>query len=213
MNEAFVTRFFLPSYDAGVAVQTEGDKWHVDMAWLHTQTDSNDNGGVDYDFFGIDLGYVVDLPFGEGHIHLVAQTTSRDFEDRHNASKQTSIDGLSISLDQSVGDGFAIFLRAGSANDDAAQLIHDALYSAGFQVSGQSFSMPKLVVGVAYAYLDGAGGQPEDIRHTRVLETYARYPIADFGDISADVQWVSDEVRSAHNPQLWLIGTRLNLYF
>lgn len=68
-------------------------------------------------------------------------------------------------------------------------------------------------VGVAYAYLDGAGSQPGDIRHTRVFETYARYPLAQFGDISADVQWISDQVRDAQNPQLWVIGTRLNLYF
>ena len=213
MNEAFVTRFFLPSYDAGIAVQTTGEKWHIDMAWLHTQTDSNKNGGVDYDFFGVDFGYIVDLPIGEGHYHFLAQTTSSDFNDRKKAGDQASVNGLSLSMDQTVGDGIAVFLRAGGANNNAAELVHDTLYSAGFQIAGRRISVPKLVVGVAYAYLNGAGNQPGDIRDTRVFETYARYPLTQYGDISADVQWISDEVRDAQNPHLWVIGTRLNLYF
>ena len=213
MNEAFVTRFFLPSYDPGIAVQANGENWHVDMTWMHTQTDSRRNGGVDYDFYGIDIGYVVNLPFGEGHVHLVAQGTSSNFEDRNNASGNASVDGLSLSLDQTIGDGLAVFLRVGGANDDASELVHDALYSAGFQVDGHRFSVPRLVVGVAFAYLGGAGDQPGDIRNTRVFESYARYPVADFGDISADIQWVSDEVKDTQNPRLWAIGTRLNLYF
>jgi hypothetical protein len=68
-------------------------------------------------------------------------------------------------------------------------------------------------VGVAYAYLNGAGNQPGDIRDTRVFETCARYPLTQYGDISADVQWISDEVRDAQNPHLWVIGTRPKLYF
>lgn len=79
--------------------------------------------------------------------------------------------------------------------------------------TGHRFSVPQLVVGVAYAYLDGAGNQPGDIRHTRVIESFARYPLARCGDISADVQWISDEVIDAQNPQLWVIGTRLSLNF
>lgn len=213
MNEAFVTRFFLPSYDTGIAIQTQGEKWHMDMTWIRTQTESDKNGGVDYDFFGVDLGYIANLPIGEGHVHLVAQTTSNDFEDRKKAGRHASVNGLSLSIDQTVGDGFAVFLRAGGSNNDAAELVHDALYSAGLQIEGHRISVPKLVMGVAYAYLDGAGNQRGDIRHTRVFETYARYPLAQFGDISADVQWISDEVKDTQNPQLWVIGTRLNLYF
>ncbi len=214
MNEAFVTRFFLPSYDPGFALQTTGEKWHVDMAWMRTQTDSNRKGGVDYDFFGVDLAYLYQLPFGEGHSHLVLQTTSSDFNDRDRPGRQIAIDGLSLSVDQTVGDGIDLFMRLGGTNDDAEELTHDELYSAGFELAGQKISVPKLVVGVAYAYLDGVGNQPGDIRHTRVFETYARYPLAQFGDISADVQWISDEVRAAaSNPELWVVGTRLNLYF
>lgn len=213
MNEVFVTRFFLPSYDTGIAIQTKGDNWHVDTTWMRTQTDSNRNGGVDYDFFGVDLAYFANLPFGGGHYHFVAQTTSNDFIDRNEAGGHASINGLSVSMDQEIGDGFAVFLRAGGSNNEATELVHDSLYSAGFQIEGHRISVPKLVVGVAYAYLDGAGKQPGDIRHTRVLESYARYPLAQFSDISADVQWISDEVREEHNPQLWVIGTRLNLYF
>jgi porin len=212
MNEAFVNRFALPSYDPGIALQTQGKKWHTDMTWMHTQTESDKNGGVDYNFYGIDVGYAATLPFGESHIHLLAQTTSSDFEDRNNPRRRTAISALGLSLDQAIGDGLALFLRTGNSNDNAAYLVHDALYSAGFQIEGYKISVPKLVAGVAYAYLDGAGGQPGDIRDTRVLESYVRYPLADLGDISLDVQWVSDDVRGAENPELWVIGTRLNLY-
>jgi len=63
MNEVFVTRFFLPSYDAGSAIQTKGDKWHVDIIWMRTQTRANRNGGVDYDFFGVDLALICQSAF------------------------------------------------------------------------------------------------------------------------------------------------------
>jgi len=116
-------------------------------------------------------------------------------------------------MDQEMGDGFAVFQRAGGSNNEATELVHDALYSAGLQMEGHRFSAPQLVVDVAYAYLDGAGNQLGEIRHTRVLESFARYPLAQFGDVSADVQWISDEVIDAQNPQLWVIGTRLNLNF
>jgi hypothetical protein len=180
---------------------------------MHTQTDSDSNDGVDYDFFGVDIAYETNLPVGEGHVHLVAQTTSSDFEDRNKNGGNTSIDGVSLSLDQDIGQDFGVFMRIGASNNDSKELVHDELYSAGLQINGRLVSVPELVMGFAYAYLDGAGYRENDIRHTRVFESYARYSVHDIGDISADVQWVSDNVIDADNPRQWVIGTRLNLYF
>ena len=54
--------------------------------------------------------------------------------------------------------------------------------------------------GAAYAYLDTAGSQSGAIRQSRVFETYARHPITSWSDVSAYVQWVTDDVRGAQNP-------------
>jgi hypothetical protein len=37
-------------------------------------------------------------------------------------------------------------------------------------------------------------------------------PLVEYCDINADVQWISDDISDARDPQLWVIGTRLNLY-
>jgi hypothetical protein len=76
--------------------------------------------GVDYDFFEVDLGYIANLPFGERQYHLVVQTTSSDFEDRNEVGRNTAVHGLSLSMNQTLGDGFAVFVRAGGSNKDAA---------------------------------------------------------------------------------------------
>ena len=213
MNEALVNRFFVPSYDPGIAVQTQHANWHVDMVWMHTQTDTDKKGGVDYDFYGVDLGYVANLPFGEGHYHLVLQTTSNDFNDRDNSQKQTHISGVSVSLDQGISETVSLFVRAGKTNSDATALVHDLLYSAGVQLQGTSPALSRLVSGFALAYLDGAGNKPGDIRHTRLVEAYARHPLGRRGDISADVQWIADANRATPNARAWIVGTRLNLFF
>ena len=90
---------------------------------MHTQTDSNKNGGVDYDFFGFDVSYRMNLPVGEGNVHFLVQTTSSDFEDRDDADGQVSVDGASLSVDQVLADGFTVFVRAGATQDHAVGLV------------------------------------------------------------------------------------------
>jgi hypothetical protein len=79
-------------------------------------------------------------------------------------------------VDQAIGDGINVFLRAGGANSDVAELVHNAMYSAKVGMEGHRFSLPGLQAGVAYAYLDGAANLSGDILHTRVFEALDRYP-------------------------------------
>ena len=213
MNETFVNRFFLPSYDPGISVETAGDDWRLNMVWMRARADTDNNGWTDYDFYGIDLTREFHFPVGEGHISLHAQTTSNDLEARDGNGNNAALNAVTLSVDQAIGETFGVFVRAGTANNDTATLVHDALYSAGFEIGGHGIGLPELVVGVAYAYLDGAGNQPGGISHSRVAETYARYPRGTIGDISADAQWISDSVDDGQNPGLRVIGSRLNLYF
>ena len=212
MNSAFVNRFFLPSYDPGLAAGAVGSAWHVDLVWMHAKTGPNKEGGVKYDFYGADLGVKVNTPFGEGNYHLIAETTSKDFEDR-DGSGQVRRRSFGVSADQSIGDAWTVFTRFGWTGESASDVVHRAVYTGGAQLEGTALRLPSLVWGVAYGHLDGAGSAAGDIRETRVFESYARLTLNRFSDISLDVQYVRDELRAGPNPRVWVLGARLNGYY
>jgi len=76
MNEAFVTRFFLPSYDPGIAIQTSGGSWHVDMTWMRAQTDSNSNGDA-VSAASLRKSFIVNVSIGENCELSVAEIIRR----------------------------------------------------------------------------------------------------------------------------------------
>jgi porin len=212
MNSAFVSRFFLPSYDPGVALELVASDWQAHAVWMHTRTGPKSDGGIDYDFLGVDVGLRTRLPFGEGHYNLILETSSKDFDNR-DGSGQTRRSGFGISASQSIGDAFGIFVRAGHTNGDVAGTVHDTLVSGGIQLDLSPQVASEMIWGIAAGHLEGAGNKAGEVRATRVFESYVRLGLNRFSDISLDVQYVRDDVRDTPNPQVWVLGARLNGYY
>ncbi|KPK58825.1 MAG: hypothetical protein AMJ59_13705 [Gammaproteobacteria bacterium SG8_31] len=204
MNEVFVNRCFLPSYDPGIAVSLMGQEWTAHGVWMNTRAESATGGYQGFDFFAVDLETRYRLSGDEGNLRWILLTTSDSF-----GTDKSAVHGGGISADQEFGDYVLAFARMGIFSDEPSVLVHKALYSGGLQLSGGAFGHPRWVVGVGYAFLDGVGDSPGDVLDTRVWEGYARWnPRRRFG-LSLDVQHVSDSVRQDADPELWAIGVRL----
>ncbi len=208
MNEVFVNRFFLPSYDPGAAVSVTGSGWSAHGVWMKARVDEMDGRTRDFDFYGLDIGKRYALPIGEGNVRLIGLTTSDSFGDM-----ESRVHGVGFSMDQSWGEHVILFARGGGFSDEESVLVHNSLYSAGLQVSGELWGRSAWVSGLAYAILDGAGDAPGDVRDTRVWEAYVRWAGAGPFDASLDVQYVTDELYGDANTTLWCIGLRANYAF
>jgi len=208
MNEVFVNRFFLPSYDPGVAVSVTGSGWSAHGVWMNARADEADGRTRDFDFYGLDIGKRYALPIGEGNLRLIGLTTSDAFGDA-----ESRVHGVGFSMDQSWGERVILFARGGGFSDEESVLVHDSLYSAGLQVSGGLPFQSTWVAGVAYAFLDGTSDAAGDVRDTRVWEGYVRWAGAGAFDASLDVQYVTDELYGEANATLWCVGLRANYAF
>jgi len=208
MNEVFVNRFFLPSYDPGVALSVTGSDWNAYGVWMNARADETDGRTRDFDFYGIDVGRRYELSAGEGNLRLIWLRTSDSF-----GENESSVHGIGFSWDQSWGERLMFFARGGGFSDEESVLVHDSLYSAGLQFSGRGSPRSLWVTGLAYAYLDGAGNAPGDVRDTTVIEAYLRWVGRHRFDATLDVQYVTDELYGDSNPTLWCIGLRANYSF
>jgi len=213
MNEVFVSRFFLPTYEPGVRAGLSGAGWHADLVWMDVATETPRVDPDGYHFLGVDVGITLQLPIGEGHYHFIVQSTDRSMTRRTGSERSTRVRGAGVSLDQAVGENLGIFVRVGANNDEAAALVHHALYSGGLRLNGRALALPGWTLGAVFAYLDGAGDEVGDVRRTRVFETYGRYALTDYSNISLDIQHVADEIESGPDPDAWILGVRVNVYF
>ena len=213
MNEVFVSRFFLPTYDPGIRAGLSGAGWHTDLVWMDAATETP---GVDpdgYHFLGVDFGFSLQLPMGEGHYDILLQSTDRAMTRRSGSERSTRIRGAGVSVDQAVSENLDVFVRLGANNEEAAALVHRALYSGGVRLKGQALALPRWTLGAAFAYLDGSGDQVGDVRRTRVFETFGRYALTADSNISLDIQYVADDIRGGLGPDTWIVGVRANASF
>lgn len=208
MNEVFVNRFFLPSYDPGLALSVTSSDWSAYGVWMDARADEKDGRTRDFDFYGLDVGRRYELPIGQGNLRLIGLKTSDSFGD-----DTSSVHGIGFSWDQSWGEHVILFARGGGLSDEQSVLVHDSLYSAGLQISGHSSPRSLWVAGLAFAYADGAGDAPGDVRDTRVVEGYLRWVGKRRFGASLDIQYVADELYGNSNPSLWCIGLRANYTF
>jgi len=105
------------------------------------------------------------------------------------------------------------FLRFTWQQDDAA-IDYKALYSGGLDFSGSSWSRDEDNIGVGYAYLDGGN---QSVKSTQVFEAYYRALLNEYAAITADVQYMDDDLDQEdphqHNPDGWIFGLRLTAEF
>jgi len=208
MNEVFVNRFFLPSYDPGVALSVTASGWTGHAVWMNARADGQDGHTYDFHFYGADVGRRYELPIGEGNLRLIGLTTSNSF-----VGGNSRVHGVGFSMGQSWGEHVILFARGGGFSDEEAVLVHDSLYSAGVQLSGHLSPRSEWIGGIAYAFLDGAGNAAGDVRDTRVWEAYLRWTRGGPFDASLDVQHVTDELYGDSNPTLLAVGVRINYSF
>ncbi|MGC8720410.1 MAG: carbohydrate porin, partial [Thermodesulforhabdaceae bacterium] len=133
MNEAFVNNPLanLPSYDLGGAVEFQMDAFHIRFVGMTSKNDYEN----DYAYFGLQLGYKLDTPIGEGNYRIYGFITNDQFA-KWDDSGKASLKGVGISFDQQlVKDILGAFLRAGW-QDDKAAVDYDKLVSFGFNING-----------------------------------------------------------------------------
>jgi porin len=210
MNEAFVNSgsYGLPSYDTGAALQWAIGDWSVSAVAMNVG--ENDDGN-NYNFYGAQLAYRLETELGPGNYRLILAGTSDDFLDP-TGTKLTQRVGGGVSFDQAFGDVIGAFLRL-TWQDDDALVDYEALYSGGLNFKGAAWGREADNVGVGYAYL--AGGNA-GLDHTQVFETYYRFGLTDAVAITADVQWMKDEVRDGADDDDrdgWIVGLRFTAAF
>ena len=207
MNEALVNgpNTFLPSYDVGGALLWDTGSWSLRGVVMNVN--ENDDGN-EYLFYGAQLGYTLQSRFGEGNYRVLLDRTSKDFlasngESRH---KRTSI---LFSLDQQLGDLLGAFLRFGWQDESAAVDYH-GIWSGGIDIHGMSWMRGEDNIGLGYAYLDGGN---LGIRHSQAAEAYYRFVIDDYFALTADVQYMKDDLRNQENPAGFIYGLRITSEF
>jgi len=205
MNEAFVNRLFLPSYDPGIAVSMKGGRWTLDGVWMSTRTSQSNGSYQNFDFFTVEAGTGYRIAGTRGTLRISLVTTSDSFGDDHAA-----VDGGSISVDHELTRDLGLFARMVILSDEPAVLVHKSLFSGGVALAGDLFGLPGWTTGLAYAYLEGVGDEPGAVQDSNVWEAYARWDAAERFALSADLQRVGDRLRGDENPRLWAIGLRFH---
>jgi porin len=235
MNEAFVNagNYNLPSYDAGVALEAELGRFSFNAVGMNIN--ENDDGN-NYTFWGAQIGWHPEFELGAGNYRGNITGTSRQFTapstfvEPHPDSEAdlVLVDGRELvevpgddkallawglSFDQAIGESFGLFLRM-TWQDTAAAVDYEALYSGGINIVGNAWRRPDDDIGLGYAHLEGGN---TDVKHTNVLEAYYRASINDYFAITADVQYMDDDLDQVdptqRNPDGWLFGLRATAMF
>jgi porin len=207
MNEALVNgpNAFLPSYDKGGALVWDTGPWSLRGVLM--KVNENDDGN-DFTFYGAQLGYTLDTELGEGNYRVLVDRTSKDFHDSNGDSRHKRASIL-FSFDQQLGDVVGAFLRIGW-QDDSAAVHYKAIWSGGIDIKGSPWNRADDNIGLGYAYLDGGN---LDVRQSQAAETYYRFVINTCLSLSADIQYMKDDLRNQENPAGFIYGMRLTAEF
>jgi porin len=211
MNEVFVSSAShgLPSYDAGAALALAYRQWTFNAVGMNIG--ENDDGN-NFNFWGAELGYHPETPLGAGNDRLILAGTSTAFVDPRGTARERRL-GWGLSFDQALGDVVGAFLRFGWQSDDAS-VDYKALYSGGLSFSGNGWARESDNIGVGYAYLPGG---KLDVDHSRVFEAYFRAGLNQHVSLTADVQYMTDDLdevdRRQKDPRGSILSLRLTAAF
>jgi Carbohydrate-selective porin, OprB family len=207
MNEALVNgpNAFLPSYDAGGALGWDAGPWSLHGVVM--KVNENDDGN-DFTFYGAQLGYKLQSGLGVGNYRVLVDRTSKDFIDGDGEARHKRASIL-FSFDQQLGNVVGAFLRFGW-QDDSAAVNYDAIWSGGIDINGSPWKRADDNIGLGYAYLDGGNMA---IRQSQVAEAYYRFVINSYLALSADIQYMKDELQNQENPAGFIYGMRLTAEF
>jgi len=211
MNEVFVNHrnVNLPSYDLGGAVELNVSNVSIRGVVMNTKHEAGDDLYTNYNYYALQLGYALDTSLGKGNYRIYGFTTSKRFEDWDEAGKER-LKGIGISLDQELSPIVGVFARAGW-QDDAAVIDHQSLYSGGVNINGKLWGREDDAIGIGYAYLVGA--DDSDIDNTNALESYIKFQLSKYNDVSLDVQYIDDNMKHDEDRKGFIYGLRANAYF
>jgi len=211
MNEAFVNagNYNLPSYAAGAALEFTYGPWTLNGLGMNiTENDE----GYNYNFWGVEAGYHPQTALGAGNYRLIIDGTSSAFLDPSGKEKENLL-SYGLSFDQEFGEIVGGFLRFTWQEEDAA-VDYKALYSGGLNFSGNVWNREEDNIGIGYAYLEGGN---QSVENTQVLEAYYRAVLNEYAAITADVQYMDDDLipkdPRQDSPAGWIFGLRFTAEF
>jgi hypothetical protein len=203
MNQALVNgpNAFLPSYDLGGVLE-----WNVGdfaLKGLVMGIGENDDGRS-YNLYGAQLGYTLNTGLGEGNYRVMADWTTEAFNNPEG-DEEESKNCVLLSFDQELGEILGAWIRFGWQDDSAAVTCKD-LYSGGLNISGALWGREGDNIGIGYAYLEGAN---QDLDKTDIVEAYVRFMLNEYFALTADVQYVKDDMKQGEDPKGFISGLRL----
>jgi len=206
MNQIFVNNknVNLPSYDIGGVAELNVSNLSIRGLMMNTENEDRN-----YDYYALQLGYAIETPMGKGNYRLYGFTTSKSFENWDRTGKE-NLQGFGISADQQLSSIIGVFARLDWQND-AAVIDHQTAYSGGININGKLWGRENDEIGIGYAYLNGADNS--NIDSTNAFETYAKFKISQFNDISFDIQYIDDNLKHDEDRKGFIYGVRVNAYF
>lgn len=211
MNQIFVNHknVNIPSYDIGGAAELNISNFSVRGVIMNTKHEAGGDDFKNYNYYALQVGYALDAAPGKGNYRVYGFTTSRSFDDWDETGNER-LKGVGISMDQKLSLIIGVFARMTWQND-AAVIDHQNIYSGGLNINGKLWGRENDEMGLGYAYLTGA--EKSDIDHTNAFETYVRFKISKFSDVSPDIQYIDDNLKHGDNRKGFIYGVRVNAYF
>lgn len=207
MNEALVNgpNFFLPSYDAGAALEFGNGSWSLRGVYMNIG--ENDDGN-EFNAYMAQLGYNLKTSLGEGNYRIVIGTTDSEFLDSSGIDKESRYGAL-ISFDQEFGELIGGWMRFGW-QDDAAAINYEKIYSGGINFNGEAWGSANDNIGLGYAYLSGGNSDSEK---ARIAEGYYRWAINDVVALTGDMQYQKGESINRDKSEGWVFSIRAAVEF
>jgi porin len=183
MNEALVNgpQSFLPSYDAGGALELDVGRWSARGVVMNI---GENDDGVNYTFFGAEVGYTLISALGEGTFRIIYEGGRNAFLDPSGTTLEDR-NLVFLSFDQQFGTHVAGWLRFGWGDDDAA-VDASNLYSGGLDIRGGLWGRDADNIGLGYAYFDGGN---TGLERVQVAEAYYRLALNAWLALTADLQY------------------------
>jgi hypothetical protein len=203
MNDVFVNNPVanIPSYDIGGVAEVEYKNLSAKLLMMNSKNEESKN----YNYYAIQLGYKLETPIGEGNYRIYGFITNNRFNDWKN-TRLKSLEGIGFSADQKISEIVGLFLRTGWQDDDA-KVDYNSVYSLGANINGKLWGRECDEIGIGYAYLNGP--DKSDIDNTNVLETYVKFKLTKFSDITLDLQYIRDKITHENDNEGFIYGIRL----
>ena len=199
---------FAPSYDLGGAVQWQFGDVYVNGVVMNI---GENEAGVNYNFYGAEVGYLLTTGLGEGTYRVVYEGGRNAFIDPDGASlEDRSL--VFLSCDQRFGEHLGGWVRLGWGSDDAAVEASN-LYSGGVDIGGGLWGRGQDNLGLGYAYIDGGN---TGLENAQVGELYYRLVMSDWLALTGDVQYQDNRFEDAEagtDIDAWTLGLRAVVEF